>query len=109
MRAPLPIDDMRPTHPSRPSIDIERIGYRPAGPYALDIEIFSMRSLKSRVPAEDLRRAHRLEFHQLICVTQGKCNHVIAFSPIRCEPGSVLVHQPSQTEQYDVTSTWDNL
>lgn len=66
-----------------------------------------MRSLKSRVPAEDLRRAHRLEFHQLICVTQGKCTHVIDFSPIRCEAGSVLVHQPSQTEQYDVTSAWD--
>jgi AraC-like DNA-binding protein len=86
---------------------IERIGYRPTAPYALDIEIFSMRSLRARIPAEELRRAHRLEFHQLICVTEGRCTHVIDFSPIRCEPGSVVVHQPSQTEQYDVTSAWD--
>jgi AraC-like DNA-binding protein len=98
---------MRSGHVSRPSAEIQRIGYRPAGPYALDIEIFSVRSLKARVPAEDLRRAHRLEFHQLICVTEGRCTHVIDFSPIRCEPGSVLVHHPSQTEQYDVTSAWD--
>ena len=98
---------MRRTRPSAPSDDIERIGYRPAAPYALDIEILSMRHLKGRIAAEDLRTAHRLEFHQLICVTEGSCTHVIDFSPIPCEPGSLLVHQPSQTEQYDVTSDWD--
>lgn len=66
-----------------------------------------MRSLKERVPSEDLRRAHRLEFHQLICITRGSCCHVIDFTPIHCRPGSILVHQPSQTEQYDVSSHWD--
>jgi AraC-like DNA-binding protein len=101
------MEDMSTARTARPSADIERIGYRPAAPYALDIEIFSMRSLKARIPAEELRRAHRLEFHQLICITEGQCTHVIDFSPIRCEPGTVLVHQPSQTEQYDVTSAWD--
>jgi AraC-like DNA-binding protein len=98
---------MRRTRPSTPSDDIERIGYRPAAPYALDIEILSMRSLKARIAAEELRNAHRLEFHQLMCVTEGRCTHVIDFSPIPCEPGSLVVHQPSQTEQYDVTSDWD--
>lgn len=98
---------MRRTRPSPPRDDIERIGYRPVAPYSLDIEILSMRNLKGRVAAEDLRSAHRLEFHQLICVTEGRCTHVIDFSPIPCERGSVLVHQPSQTEQYDVTSAWD--
>ena len=99
--------DMRPSPTSRPGATIERIGYRPEAPYALDIEIFSMRSLKARVSAQELRAAHRLEFHQLICVTEGHCTHVIDFNPIRCEPGTVLVHQPTQTEQYDVTSDWD--
>lgn len=98
---------MRRTHRLTPGDDIERIGYRPAAPYALDIEILSMRSLKRRVAAQELRRAHRLEFHQLMCVTEGRCTHVIDFTPIACKPGSVLVHQPSQTEQYDVTSAWD--
>lgn len=87
--------------------DIARIGYRPAPPYALDLEIFSMRSLRARVPPAELRRPHRLEFHQLVCVTRGGCEHVMDFEPLRCKPGSVLVFQPSQTEQYDVTSDWD--
>lgn len=98
---------MRHTRLPAPGDEIERIGYRPAAPYALDIEILSMRNLKGRVAAEDLRKAHRLEFHQLIFVTEGSCTHVIDFSPIPCERGSVLVHQPSQTEQYDITSAWD--
>jgi AraC-like DNA-binding protein len=98
---------MTPGRSSRPDGLIERIGYRPASPYALDIEIFSMRSLKGRVPAEDLRKAHRLEFHQLVCVVEGRCTHVIDFSPIPCKPGSVLVQQPAQTEQYDVESDWN--
>jgi AraC-like DNA-binding protein len=98
---------MKPRRVPRPAIDIERIGYRPATPYALDVEIFSMRSLRGRVPAKSLQSAHRLDFQQLICVTEGRCTHVIDFEPIHCGPGSVLVHQPSQTEQYDVTSEWD--
>lgn len=98
---------MRQRFPSRPDDDIERIGYRPAAEHALDIEIFSMRSLRARVAADDLSKPHRLDFHQLLCVTEGSCSHVIDFSPLTCRPGSVLVHQPSQTEQYDVTSAWD--
>jgi AraC-like DNA-binding protein len=93
--------------PSRLDDNIQRIGYQPAVRHALDIEIFSMRSLRGRVDARSLSRPHRLEFHQLLCVTQGRCSHVIDFSPITCRPGSVLVHQPAQTEQYDVTSAWD--
>jgi AraC-like DNA-binding protein len=93
--------------PSRPDHGIERIGYQPVARHAPDIEIFSMRSLRARVAAQQLSKPHRLEFHQLLCVTEGRCSHVIDFSPIACRPGSVLVHHPSQTEQYDVTSTWD--
>jgi len=93
--------------PARPKDEIKRIGYRPAASYALDVEIFSMRSLRSRVAAKNLASPHRLDFQQLICVTEGRCTHVIDFRPIACEPGSVLVHQPSQTEQYDVKNAWD--
>lgn len=87
--------------------DIARIGYRPTAPYALDLEVFSWRSLRARVPPPELRRPHRLEFQQLVCVTRGGCTHVMDFEPVPCKPGSVLVFQPSQTEQYDVASEWD--
>jgi AraC-like DNA-binding protein len=100
-----------PTMPARPSVPpghaIQRIGYEPPPSYELDLEIFSFRSLASRVPAEDLASAHRIQFHELICVTRGECTHVIDFAPIRCGPGSLLVSHPSQTEQFDVQSTWD--
>jgi AraC-like DNA-binding protein len=87
--------------------DIQRVGYHPAPPYAFDLEIFRFRSLASRVQAEDLASAHRIQFHELICVTRGKCTHVIDFDPIHCGPGSLLVSHPSQTEQFDVRSAWD--
>lgn len=98
---------MRPRRPPRPAEPIERIGYRPAPPYTLDVEVFSWRSLAARVPARDLSTAHRIEYHELILVTRGHCNHVIDFDPIRSEPGSVLVSYPGQTEQFDVSRAWD--
>lgn len=97
--------------PVRPSVPpgrtIQRVGYHPASPYEHDLEIFSFRSLKSRVPEEELASAHRIQFHELICVTRGECTHAIDFDPIRCSPGSLLVSHPSQTEQFDVRSAWD--
>ena len=66
-----------------------------------------MRTLRGRVPAEDLRRLHRIGFHLLICVTRGTCTHVMDFHAVHCQPGSVLVFQPGQTEKFDLTSSWD--
>jgi AraC-like DNA-binding protein len=86
---------------------LERIGYAPPAPYGLDIEVVSMRELRGRAPAAEMHRPHRIEFHELICVTRGSCAHVVDFEPVRCAPGSVLVLQPSQVEQFDVTSPWD--
>lgn len=66
-----------------------------------------MHSLRARVAAASLGKVHRLDFHQLICVTEGGCTHAIDFEPIHCEPGTVLLHRPSQTQQYDTSSPWD--
>lgn len=84
-----------------------RIGYAPQSADPLDIEIFSWRSLAARVPPHALGRAHRIEFHELLCVTRGHCVHGIDFQPFRCSPGSVLATRPGQTEQFDVASDWD--
>ena len=87
--------------------EIEWRSYRPPPPYRLDAEILSVRDLRMRATAEHLRRAHRIDFHLLIFVTSGKCNHVVDFKPVRCRSGSLLVLRPSQAEQFDVTSDWD--
>lgn len=86
---------------------LERIGYAPPASYAFDIEVVAMRELRARAPAAEMRKPHRIEFHELIFVTRGECTHVVDFEPIRCKPGSVLVLQPSQVEQFDVASPWD--
>lgn len=86
---------------------LERIGYAPPASYAFDIEVVAMRELRARAPAEELRRPHRIEFHELIFVRRGECTHVVDFEPVRCSPGSVLVLHPSQVEQFDVTTPWD--
>jgi AraC-like DNA-binding protein len=87
--------------------EIERRSYRPPPPYRLDVEILSVRDLQRRATAEHLRRAHRIDFHLLIFVTSGKCDHVVDFEPVRCRSGSLLVLRPSQAEQFDVRSDWD--
>jgi AraC-like DNA-binding protein len=86
---------------------LERIAYAPPADYAFDIEIIAMRDLRARAPAADLRRPHRIEFHELIFVTRGDCTHVVDFEPIHCRPGTALLLQPSQVEQFDVEAPWD--
>jgi AraC-like DNA-binding protein len=96
--------DDRVTAP-RPTI--ERIGYRPRGGYAFDVELLRMAELRQRVGPAALRRPHRLEYHQLVCVTEGRCSHAVDFEPVDCVAGSVVALHPSQTEQFDVVSAWD--
>jgi AraC-like DNA-binding protein len=90
-----------------PDDELERIPYWPMPPRSLGAQVFSMRTLRSRVPAEHLRRPHRIEFHLLICVTRGTCTHVMDFNAVHCKPGSVLIFHPGQTEKFDLTSSWD--
>jgi AraC-like DNA-binding protein len=92
---------------SDPDDEIERIPYWPVPPEPFDAEVLSMRDLQGRVPAEDLQRPHRIEFHVVICIMHGTCTHIIDSHAIRCQPGSVLVFQPGQTAQLDFTSAWD--
>jgi AraC-like DNA-binding protein len=99
--------DMQRGGRDKRSDTLERIGYGPPAPYTLDIEVVAMRELRKRAPAADLHRPHRIEFHELICVTRGSCTHVVDFEPAHCGPGGVLVLQPSQVEQFDVTAPWD--
>jgi AraC-like DNA-binding protein len=95
----------RPT--GRAKDAVERIRYRPRGRYAFDVELLRMSELRQRVGPGPLQRPHRLEYHELVCVTRGRCVHSVDFEPVACAAGSVIVQQPFQTEQFDVESDWD--
>lgn len=92
---------------SDPGEEIKRISYWPVPCRSVDAQVLSMRTLRRCVPAEDLFRPHRIEFHLLVCVTRGTCTHVIDCHAVHCKPGSVLVVQPGQIQKFDVTSSWD--
>src|ERR1700730_13347606 len=87
--------------------EIEWRSYRPPLPYRFDVELLAVRDLRRRATAEHLRRAHRIDFHLLMFITSGKCDHVVDFKPVRCRSGSLLKLRPSQAEQFDVRSDCD--
>lgn len=86
---------------------LERVGYAPPALYNLDIEVFRVSELWQRRKDEHFRRAHRIDFNLLVCVTAGSCRHTLDFAPIRLQAGSVLMARPGQAQQFDVDSDWD--
>jgi AraC-like DNA-binding protein len=90
-----------------PVHEVERIPHWRVPSLVFGAEVFSMRSLRGRVPAEHLGRPHRIEFHLLICVTRGTCTHVVDAQAVPCQAGSVLVCHPGQIEQLDLAGSWE--
>ncbi|KQQ45126.1 hypothetical protein ASF61_21100 [Duganella sp. Leaf126] len=86
---------------------MERVGYQPFGKYNLDIEVFRVAELWPRQKAEQLRRAHRIDFHQLLYVTEGRCAHVVDFGQVDCVAGTILMTRPGQAQQFDTDGAWD--
>ena len=87
--------------------DIRRLDYQPSGSFSLNLEIFTVSSLRNRAGVEELRSTHRYAFYLLICVTSGKCRHIVDFKPIRCEPGSLIVIKPGQAHNFGYDQNWD--
>src|SRR5688572_26764768 len=87
--------------------DIQHVGYNPPNEYPLDIEVFTVEDLRSRIDIAHYRAAHRIEFYQLIHITHGTCTHTVDFRPIWCEAGTVLILRPAQAQQLDLKSAWD--
>jgi hypothetical protein len=82
------------------------IGYRPPQPYTLNLEILPVSSLRQRVSANFLRKPERITFHLIICVTSGRCSHMVDCRIVECAQGSVLTLHPGQVQQYDVSTGW---
>lgn len=86
---------------------LQQLGYRPPPAYQLDLEVFQASELRRRVAAGSLGLAHRIDFHMLVCFTQGECVHTIDFRPIKCRPGSILTLRPAQVQQFAGSSDWE--
>jgi AraC-like DNA-binding protein len=82
------------------------IGDHPPQPYTLDLEILPVSVLRRRVTADFLRKPELIKFHLIICVTSGRCSHMVDFRTVECQQGSVLVLHPGQVQQYDVSTEW---
>lgn len=87
--------------------DIPRVGFRPPVGYAFDIEVFPANDWLKRVPAEHFRYPSRLDFHQLILVTQGQFRHTVDFRLESPDSGSLLAMRPGQVQRFEANNIWD--
>lgn len=87
--------------------ELQRLDYRPAEAYGLDLEIFSVSELRERVGMEPLRSAHRYAFYMILCVTRGESTHMIDFRMLTCKRGSLLLVHPGQAHSFGLQQDWD--
>lgn len=83
------------------------VQYDPPTTYGLDLEILPICTLRQRSNAQC--RIHTLEcieFHLLIYITEGQCNHMVDFESIACTQGSFLVLRPGQIQRFDMSNDW---
>ncbi|MFD4511146.1 helix-turn-helix domain-containing protein [Streptomyces sp. NPDC058457] len=82
---------------------IER-GYRnPARP-GLRMEVLPFRDLARRLPGEEFRRVHRLDFHQLTLVHSGEATGMVDFVDVPLRPGTLLYIRPGQVQHLPTAS-----
>ncbi len=86
---------------------VKPVRYDPPAGYGLALEVLSLAELRRRVSANYLRSPERIEFHMLICVTRGRCTHMIDFDTVACRPGSLLTLRPGQVQRFDTASDWN--
>ncbi|MEU1184331.1 helix-turn-helix transcriptional regulator [Streptomyces sp. NPDC005820] len=77
---------------------IER-GYRNPTRPGLRLEVLTFTDLPSRLPDEEYRRVHRLDFHHLALVHDGTGTHMIDFVDHPCRPGTLLHVRPGQVQR----------
>lgn len=86
---------------------VEKLDYQPAGAYSLDIEIFSVSSLRKRFGQKQMQLPHQYDFGMLLFVSEGECTQWIDFIPVNCKVGSLLTLSPGQAHRFGGESHWD--
>lgn len=86
--------------------DIEKVLYHPPDVHALDIEVLPVSELRARAGDQGIGLLHRIDFYLLLCITGGRCTHMVDFEPVECTTGAVLLMHPSQAQQFDSSPDW---
>jgi AraC-like DNA-binding protein len=85
---------------------IARVAFRaPAGP-GVALEVMPIDELRRRAPPQRLQTPHRVEFHQLVFVTGGRCEHGIDFLTHDARAGSWLLVRPGQVQRFGASTRW---
>ncbi|MFJ3233748.1 AraC family transcriptional regulator [Streptomyces sp. NPDC086787] len=77
---------------------IER-GYRNSTRPGLRLEVLALADLTRRMPAEEYKRVHRLDFHHLTLVHRGEGTAMVDFVDRPCLPGTLLHVRPGQVQR----------
>lgn len=89
--------------------DIPNIAFSKKSRIEIDFEIFSIRSLFSRLDRIDneLDKPHRIDFHHIVYITRGSGFHTIDFKPYRYSEGSIYFISKGQVHAFDLQSDAD--
>jgi AraC-like DNA-binding protein len=85
---PIPAVELRETH-----FDNQRLA-------RLGIEVMTLGDLRQRVSARRLAIPERVEFFMLLLIDRGRGTHVIDFSQVALQPGSLVFVRPGQVQQW---------
>ena len=86
--------------------DIPKIGFKKKSKQSVDLEIFKVRDLFSRVDLLPFRmdRPHQVSFYHIIFVTEGAGTHFIDFRPYDFRKGSLIFVSVGQVHSFDLRS-----
>ena len=71
----------------------------PAGPVA-GFEITDLASLHALMNDGGLERVHRVDFHTITLITEGRTDHTVDFVTYPCRPGTLLWIRPGQVQSF---------
>ncbi len=68
---------------------------------AFGVEVVDLAELRRRTLDHSIFKAHRIEFHMLVVVIEGRGWHMVDFSQHRIERGMMVYVAPGQIQRYD--------
>ncbi|MFD4504239.1 helix-turn-helix domain-containing protein [Streptomyces sp. NPDC058457] len=71
----------------------------PTGPVA-GFELIDLAALHERMPDGSLQRVHRVDFHTITLITEGRGEHTVDFVTYPCRPGTLLWIRPGQVQRF---------
>lgn len=74
---------------------------------AVPVEVIDWSELMARMPDPFVPRRQRARFNQLIICTEGKGGHLVDFSPVALEAGSMTRLRPGQVQQFEAPATFE--